>query len=132
MSAELPFDSMQNLSSKLVLSSIARFIFFPFFLFCAAQNSQFSALVAQSDIFSWTIQFLFAVTNGALTNIAFCCAPGLVENRTHPQQVASAILNFSLYPLDYCVEASSPFPFSASLLESSNDIYVISVFYEIE
>jgi hypothetical protein len=31
-----------------------------------------------------------------MTNIAFCYAPSLVENRTHPQQVASAILNFAL------------------------------------
>jgi hypothetical protein len=96
ISAEVPFDRIQNLSSKLVLSSIARFIFFLLFLFCAAQSSQFTSWVVHSDIFSWTIQFLFAVTNGAMTNIAFCYAPRLVENSTDPQQVASAILNFSL------------------------------------
>jgi hypothetical protein len=55
-------------------------------------------VVDKTDVFSWTVQFLFAVTNiGFMTNNAFCChAPGLVENRNHPQQVASAMLNFAL------------------------------------
>ena len=53
-------------------------------------------MVVNNDLYSWSIQFMFAVTNGILTNIAFCYAPTLVENRTKPQQVASAILNLAL------------------------------------
>ena len=53
-------------------------------------------MVVESDMYSWSIQFFFAVTNGVLTNVAFCFAPTLVENRTKPQQVASAILNLAL------------------------------------
>jgi hypothetical protein len=96
ISAEIDFESIHNLSSKLVFVSITRFGFFILFLFCQAQDSQFNDWAVQSDAFSWLVQLLFAVSNGVLTNIAFCYAPGLVENEKHPQQVASAILNFSL------------------------------------
>lgn len=96
ISAKIPIEKIRNLSPKLVVSSIVRFLFFPLFLCCAAQSSQFTSLVVHSDAFSWAVQFIFAASNGILTNVAFCYAPGLVANSTHPQQVASAILNFSL------------------------------------
>ena len=96
ISAEIPIDKVKNFSPKLVLSSIARFCFFPLFLCCAAQSSQFSSIVVKNDIFCWAIQFLFAASNGIQTNLAFCYAPSLVVSNAHSQQVASAILNFSL------------------------------------
>ena len=96
ISAKIPIEKIRNLSSKLVVSSIVRLFFFPLFLCCAAQSSQYTSLVVQSDAFSWAVQFIFAASNGILTNVAFCYAPGLVDNSIHPQQVASVILNFSL------------------------------------
>lgn len=110
-SAGISLERIHNLSSKLVLSSIARFVFFVLFLLCAAQSSQFTFWEVQSDVFSWTVQFIFAITNGALTNVAFCHAPGLVENKTDHQQVASAILNFSL-SLGLLCGSFFSFPFS--------------------
>jgi hypothetical protein len=96
ISAKIPIEKIRNLSPKLVMSSIVRLFFFPLFLCCAAQSSQYTSLVVHSDAFSWAVQFIFAASNGILTNVAFCYAPGLVANSTHPQQVASVILNFSL------------------------------------
>ena len=99
ISSAIKFERVTNLSSKLVWSSVARmFFFFSLFLFCEARRNRYNKnwTVIDNDFFSWSIQFLFAVSNGILTNVAFCYAPSLVENRTHPQQVASAILNFAL------------------------------------
>ena len=98
ISSAIKFERVINLSRKLVWASIARMFFFFFlFLFCEARRNRYKDWTAiDNDLYSWSIQFLFAVTNGILTNIAFCYAPSLVENRTHPQQVASAILNFAL------------------------------------
>ena len=97
ISSSIKFDKVDNLSNKLVWSSLIRMIVFTLlFLLCDGQNNRYTHWVLKSDITSWTIQFLFATTNGFLTNVAFCYAPTLVENRTNPQQVASAILNFSL------------------------------------
>ena len=95
ISSAIEFDKVSNLSSKLVWASVARiFVFFFLFLLCQARRNRW--MVIESDMYSWSIQFFFAVTNGVLTNIAFCYAPTLVENRTKPQQVASAILNLAL------------------------------------
>ncbi|KAG7355661.1 nucleoside transporter [Nitzschia inconspicua] len=96
LSSGVKYEKVENLSSKLVWASIFRMAFFVLFLFCDSGNNRYSTWVVPSDTFSWSIQFLFAVSNGFMTNICFCYAPSLVGNRTHPQQVASAILNFSL------------------------------------
>ena len=95
ISSAIEFEKISNLSSKLVWASVARiFVFFFLFLLCQARRNRW--MVVESDMYSWSIQFFFAVTNGVLTNVAFCYAPTLVENRTKPQQVASAILNLAL------------------------------------
>ena len=98
MSSAIKFERVKNLSKKLVWGSVLRIFFFFFlFLFCKAQKNRYKDyMIIDNDLYSWSIQFLFAITNGFLTNIAFCYAPSLVENRTHPQQVASAILNFAM------------------------------------
>lgn len=96
MSSAVDLAKIHNLSSKLALSSALRMAFFAAFLVCQAKHNRFSDWVILNDWFSWTLQFLFAWTNGFLTNVTFCYAPSLVENKTHPQQVASAILNFAL------------------------------------
>ena len=96
LSSSVKFEKIQNLSSKLVWASALRMGFVLLFLLCKARSNRYSQWVVESDLFSWMIEFLFAVTNGFMTNVAFCFAPTLVENRTHHQQVASAILNFSL------------------------------------
>eukprot|EP00536_Pseudo-nitzschia_multiseries_P011598 jgi/Psemu1/320101/estExt_fgenesh1_pm.C_4050002 len=98
LSGAIRFEKVRNLSSKLVWTSAARTVLFcVVFLFCRARTNRYQDQIpSDSDSLSWTIQFLFAVTNGLLTNIAFCYAPSLVENRSHPQQVASAILNFAV------------------------------------
>ncbi|MGK3750312.1 MAG: hypothetical protein ACI8RD_002611 [Bacillariaceae sp.] len=98
MSSAIKFERVKNLSKKLVWASVIRIFFFFFlFLFCKAQKNRYKGyMIIDNDLYSWSIQFLFAITNGFLTNIAFCYAPSLVENRTHAQQVASAILNFAM------------------------------------
>mmetsp|Transcript_40055 Transcript_40055/g.96712 ORF Transcript_40055/g.96712 Transcript_40055/m.96712 type:complete len:708 (+) Transcript_40055:301-2424(+) len=96
MSSAIDLTKAQDLSSKLVWGSVLRMTFFVAFLFCQAQHNRFFKSVIQSDIWSWSLQFVFAWTNGFMTNIAFCYAPTLVENKTNPQQMASAILNFAL------------------------------------
>ena len=98
ISSAIEFECISNLSSKLVWASVARiFVFFCLFLSCEARMNRYEGwMVVNNDLYSWSIQFMFAVTNGILTNIAFCYAPTLVENRTKPQQVASAILNLAL------------------------------------
>jgi hypothetical protein len=96
MSSAIDLTKARGLSSKLVWGSVLRMSFFVAFLFCQAQHNRFYKLVIQSDIWSWFLQFIFAWTNGFMTNIAFCHAPTLVENKTNPQQMASAILNFAL------------------------------------
>ena len=94
ISSSVRFEKIPNLSNKLVWASLLRMGFFVLFLLCNAEDNHYR--IVESDMYSWSIQFLFAVSNGFMTNIAFCYAPSLVENRTHPQQVASAILNFAL------------------------------------
>ena len=96
MSSAIDLTKARGLSSKLVWGSVLRMSFFVAFLFCQAQHNRFFKWVIQSDIWSWSLQFIFAWTNGLMTNIAFCYAPTLVENKTNPQQMASAILNFAL------------------------------------
>eukprot|EP00537_Pseudo-nitzschia_pungens_P003792 CAMPEP_0172361488 /NCGR_PEP_ID=MMETSP1060-20121228/5298_1 /TAXON_ID=37318 /ORGANISM="Pseudo-nitzschia pungens, Strain cf. cingulata" /LENGTH=625 /DNA_ID=CAMNT_0013083743 /DNA_START=154 /DNA_END=2031 /DNA_ORIENTATION=+ len=98
LSGAIRFEKVRNLSSKLVWASTVRTFLFCFvFLFCRARTNRFRDWIpVDNDVISWIIQFMFAVTNGLLTNIAFCYAPSLVENRSHPQQVASAILNLAM------------------------------------
>lgn len=103
ISSYIPMDRVT--SNSLVLAAISRFAFFPFFLFChadpgdAASNSishLIQGWMVPSDVFSWSVQFLFAGSNGLITTVSFSFSSGLVENRTKPQQIASAILNFAL------------------------------------
>jgi hypothetical protein len=98
ISSAIEFEKISNLSSKLVWASMARIYFFLcIFLSCEAQRNRYEdRIVIDSDLYSWSIQFLFAITNGILTNVAFCYAPTLIENRTKPQQVASAVLNLAM------------------------------------
>jgi hypothetical protein len=96
ISSGVKYEKIDNLSAKLVWASIFRMIFFLLFLFCDAGNNRYRTWVVESDTYSWAIQFLFAFSNGFMTNICFCYAPSLLENQAHLQQVASAILNFSL------------------------------------
>lgn len=96
ISSGVKFEKVKNLSTKLVWASIIRMVFFLLFLVCGSGSNRYSKWVVESDVYSWVVQFLFAVSNGFLTNVCFCYAPSLIENRTHPQQVASAILNFAL------------------------------------
>lgn len=98
ISSAIKFEKISNLSTKLVWASVARIFFsFSLFILCKARRNRYENwIVDDYDLYSWSIQFFFAITNGILTNVAFCYAPTLVENRTKPQQVASAILNLAL------------------------------------
>lgn len=98
ISSTIRFELISNLSRKLVWASATRvFLFFYLFLWCQARRNRYQDWIfVDNDLFSWSIQLFFAITNGMLTNIAFCYAPTLIENRTNPQQVASAILNLAM------------------------------------
>lgn len=84
----------------LITASLMRVAFFFLFLACPSHYSTpgtHTLWMIPTDIYSWVIQFSLAVSNGYLTNIAFSVAPALVESRdTQPQQIASAILNWSM------------------------------------
>eukprot|EP00934_Nitzschia_sp_Nitz4_P006419 Nitzschia sp. Nitz4//scaffold220_size35126//15792//17657//NITZ4_007832-RA/size35126-processed-gene-0.4-mRNA-1//1//CDS//3329542535//6409//frame0 len=93
------------MSNRLVVVSLLRVAFFPVFglLLLAQEGSTAGEADAWTwlptmlgDFPSWMFQAIFAISNGWITNAAFSFAPSLIENDAYPQQVASAILNFSL------------------------------------
>jgi len=89
------FSSLRSPKSGLVTASLMRVAFFILFVTCPSTFS--STGMISSDIYSWLIQWAFAISNGYLTNVAFSLAPTLVQSRdVQPQQVASSILNWSL------------------------------------
>lgn len=108
--------SSASSGSGLVGASLLRFAFFVLFLFCHSDHHATSTATweIQSDAYSWILQLLLAITNGYLTNVAFCLAPTLVmakvavavaqDEKSSPvvvveaeaQQIASAVLNFAM------------------------------------
>ena len=101
ISAKLPLSRISNLSNKLVIGALIRFVFFPLFYLCVGGNKSSSeeggSTAIESDLYSLTVQTVFCITNGVLLTTAFAHAPSLLSNVTHVQERSSEILNFAVY-----------------------------------
>jgi len=96
VSEKIPVDRIQHMSSKLVIASVCRIVFFPLFIFCVTENRNGNRLVVESDLYSLLVQFLFAFTNGILISCAFMHAPRLVAHTTTMQERASEMMTFAV------------------------------------
>lgn len=87
-------------SCQLVWLSIARFLLIPMLLLCYSSKSVSTNLlhdfIIHSDVYSWIVQLLLAVTNGMLTSLCFSHAPHVVPLTARGQQISSSILNFAM------------------------------------
>lgn len=96
----LPLASIPNLSEKLVVASLLRFLFFPLLLLCTSRSPTTPSFVRwhiPSDLYSIVVQFAFAFTNGSLVTAAFVHAPTLVPPAsTSAHERMSEILQFAL------------------------------------
>lgn len=81
---------------KLVWASLLRLAFIPVFFLCFSRKSLYKDVAIHSDLFSWLVQFVMAVTNGVLTTVSFSVAASLIPMEENLQQIASSILNLSL------------------------------------
>jgi hypothetical protein len=93
----VPVQKVRDLSRKLVLGSLLRAAFFPLFLACLSTVDSERSKVIRSDLFSLTVQFLFAVTNGVLISTSFMLSPLLVGHVIQMQERASEIMTFSIF-----------------------------------
>lgn len=100
LSEKVPVTHIRNLSSKLVLAALCRLAFIPFFLLCVTENRRASSswwfTVIPSDLYSSSVLFSFAVTNGLLVSCSFIHAPHLVAHNTSMQERASEIMTFAV------------------------------------
>ena len=90
-----------NLSTKLVVAALLRFLFFPLIFLCNSNDNNNSngilgGLQIKSDLFSVAVQFLFALTNGWIVSVAFMHARTLLPNTSRLQEASSEILNLCL------------------------------------
>ena len=97
LSEKVPVGRIRNMSLKLVVAAVLRVVFFPLFFLCVAGGErQDSVWTIQSDLYSFTIQLLFAFTNGILLSCSFMHAPCLISNTTSMQERSSEILTFAV------------------------------------
>jgi hypothetical protein len=94
LSAKITQNRINGLSTKLVTASLLRFLFFPLLFMCIGGTRE--GFQIQSDLYSFVIQFSFAVTNGLLVSTAFVHAPTLLPGTTHMQERSSEILTFAV------------------------------------
>jgi len=96
LSGYLPLAKMHHVSAKLVGAAFLRFALFPLLFICASHRDG-DKWVLNSDLYSTTVQALFAVSNGFVVTTAFVHAPSLLPNVTHVQERSAEILTFALY-----------------------------------
>lgn len=92
----IPVERVRHLSRKLVVGALLRAVFFPLFLFTLSTVGSQSSIVIRSDVYSLTVQFLFAVSNGILVSTSFMWSPHLVGSTSHMQERASEIMTFAV------------------------------------
>lgn len=93
--ARVPLEQIRNLPTKLVAASSIRLLFFPVLFLCNG-GSRLNRTYIHSDIYSLTVQFAFAVSNGFLLSASFVHAPSLIPNTSHTQERMSEILSFAV------------------------------------
>jgi hypothetical protein len=97
-------------SNNLLSLSWSRFIYCPLFVLCKSRQASRYPTV-NSDLYSFLVQFSFALLNGILTSLAFMHAPTLIpSSQVSAQAKGSEILNFALC-LGLLFGASVSFPF---------------------
>ncbi|KAG7361565.1 nucleoside transporter [Nitzschia inconspicua] len=96
LAERIPVERVRQLSRKLVVGALMRVFFFPMFLLCLSTVGSQSNFILRSDIYSLTVQFLFAVTNGVLVSTSFMWSPHLIGNTSHMQERASEIMTFAV------------------------------------
>jgi len=79
------------------MGSVLRVAFLPLFLICLTTTGKESSIVVRNDMFSLSVQFVFAVTNGLLVSISFMLSPKLIGCTTSLQERASATMTLALY-----------------------------------
>ncbi len=95
LSEKVPVTHIRHLSTKLVAAALGRLLLFPpLFLLCVNQESR--SWHVHSDIYSFVVQFLFAITNGLLVSCSFMHAPHLVAHNTSMQERASEMMTFAV------------------------------------
>jgi equilibrative nucleoside transporter 1/2/3 len=97
LSAKLPWKRWHHVSLKLVVGALLRFAFFPSLFLCVGSNKNaFHDIQIDSDLYSMTVQILFAISNGFLVTTAFVHAPSLLPRSTHVQERSSELLTFAV------------------------------------
>jgi Nucleoside transporter len=88
----------QYLSTRLVVLSSLRFLFFPVLFLCNGNPSYPPPLgfYVESDIYAIVVQFMFAITGGFLISSSFVHASTLVPNNKGAQERMSEILSFAV------------------------------------
>ena len=92
----IDIQSIQRQPRLLFLSSAARLLFFPLFLF--AKSSSTNLPYVNSDLYSISVAILFAFSNGLLMSLCFMVAPQLLpDNSTEvTRQRGSDFMNLAL------------------------------------
>jgi hypothetical protein len=96
VSGKVPVARIRNMSRKLVIGALLRVVFFPLFLLCAAGAADRASVTIPSDLYSLTVQLLFAFSNGILISCSFMHAPHLIANTTSMQERSSEIMTFAV------------------------------------
>ena len=84
-----------NFSVKLVMAALFRCLFFPLLLLCVGGSNP-NRLEIHSDMYSFLVQSLFALSNGFLISLGFMHAPTLIPETLEAQEKSSEILTLSL------------------------------------
>jgi equilibrative nucleoside transporter 1/2/3 len=93
--AKIPIKKITSLSTKLVVASGLRFVFFPLLFLCVG-GSDPDRWQIPSDLYSQFIQFAFAVSNGLLLSMSFVLAPTLIPSSIEMQERSSEFLSFAV------------------------------------
>lgn len=110
LSEKVPVTHIHHLSTKLVAAALSRLVLFPpLFLLCVTQDPR--SWDISSDVYSFAVQFFFAVTNGLLVSCSFMHAPHLVAHNTGMQERASELMTFAVY-FGLLTGSTLSFPFS--------------------
>jgi hypothetical protein len=86
-------------SRHLVTFTMGRFLFFPLLFLCTSGSLGDDTFQIQSDLYSLSVQFSLAVSNGILLTTAFARAPMLLanDNRANKnREIMSEMLSFSV------------------------------------
>lgn len=93
----IPVDRIKNFSRKLVACAILRIALVPLFLMCLTTTGKDNSMVIRNDLFSLSVQLLFAITNGLFVSTSFMWSPQLVGTTTSLQERASETMTLALY-----------------------------------